>query len=99
MLQAPLCGTSKKTFRRMTARRSVRLRCVRSCCGLHIREGFAGGGVGGDAEDAESIVEVMIGLHPLCAGGDLPRDLLDLAPREVRGALGDALLKSSGGHG
>src|SRR5699024_11655507 len=67
--------------------------------GLHILDGLAGGGVGGDAEDAESIVEVMIGLHPLCAGGDLPRDLLDLAPREVRGALGDALLKSSGGHG
>src|SRR5699024_6676807 len=30
---------------------------------------------------------------------DLPRDLLDLASREVRGVLGDALLKSSGGHG
>src|SRR5699024_7420800 len=67
--------------------------------GLHILDGLAGGGVGGDAEDAESVVEVMLGLHLLCAGGDLPRDLLDLASREVRGVLGDALLKSSGGHG
>src|SRR5699024_2286785 len=62
-------------------------------------DGLTGGGVGGDAEDAESIVEVMLCLHPLCAGGDLPRDLLNLASREVRGVLGDALLKSSGGHG
>src|SRR5699024_1418580 len=62
-------------------------------------DGLAGGGVGGDAEDAGCVVEVVLCLHLLCAGGDLPRDLLDLASREVRGVLGDALLKSSGGHG